>query len=104
MSVPENGVEGPIIWADCEMTGLNLAKDALIEIAVIVTDSALNPLGEGIDLVIKPPAEALDQMSDFVRQMHTDSGLLHHLANGVSLEEAQSRVMAYVSKYAPAPG
>jgi oligoribonuclease len=104
MSVPENGVTDPIIWIDCEMTGLDLAKDALIEVAVIVTDSALTPLGDGIDLVVKPPDEALAQMSDFVRQMHTASGLLQQLAGGVTLAEAQAQVMAYVLKHAPAEG
>jgi oligoribonuclease len=81
------------------MTGLDLAKDALIEIAVVVTDSQLNPLGQGIDLVIKPPAAALDQMGDFVRQMHTASGLLDLLPGGVTLAQAQDQVMAYVRQY-----
>ncbi|MDR1513266.1 MAG: oligoribonuclease [Propionibacteriaceae bacterium] len=104
MSVPENGVSDPIVWVDCEMTGLDLAKDALIEIAVVVTDSDLTPLGDGIDLVVKPPAEALAQMSDFVRQMHTTSGLLERLATGVTLAQAQSQVMAYVRQYVSQEG
>jgi oligoribonuclease len=104
VSVPENGVADPIVWADCEMTGLDLVKDALIEIAVIVTDSDLQPLGEGIDIIIKPPAQALDQMSDFVRQMHTASGLLEQLADGVTLAEAQAQVMDYVRLHVPQEG
>jgi oligoribonuclease len=101
MSLPETGVTDPIVWVDCEMTGLDLAKDALIEIAVIVTDSALNPLGAGLDLIIKPPPAALDQMSDFVREMHAASGLLDELPQGITLAQAETEVMAYVQAHAP---
>ena len=73
-----------IVWIDCEMTGLSLTADALIEVAALVTDFELNQLGDGIDLVIKPPVEALEQMDDFVRNMHTSSGLLEELAAGAS--------------------
>src|SRR6266550_1251093 len=69
-----------LVWIDCEMTGLDLARDALIEIACLVTDGDLAVLDEGIDLVIKPPAEAIDNMLDVVREMHTASGLLQELA------------------------
>lgn len=96
MSVPERGVTDPIVWVDCEMTGLDLTTDALIEIAVVVTDSNLVQLGEGVDIIIKPPSAALEQMTDLVRRMHTTSGLLDELDNGVSLVQAQSQVMAYV--------
>ena len=65
-----------LVWIDCEMTGLDLAHDALIEIACLVTDGDLTVLDEGVDLVIKPPAEAIDNMLDVVREMHTASGLL----------------------------
>src|SRR5579859_6608138 len=92
-----------LVWIDCEMTGLNLERDALIEIACLVTDSALDVLDEGIDLVIKPPAEALDQMEDVVREMHTSSGLLAELAAGVTLAEAQDQVLAYVRRYISEP-
>ena len=85
-----------LVWIDCEMTGLDLARDALIEIACIVTDGQLAAVDEGIDLVIKPPAEALDNMPDVVRDMHTSSGLLDELAAGITLEEAQGQVLAYV--------
>jgi oligoribonuclease len=78
------------------MTGLDLASDALVEIACVVTDRDLNELDEGIDLVIKPPAEALDHMPDLVRQMHTSSGLLTELAAGMTLAEAQDQVLGYV--------
>jgi oligoribonuclease len=85
-----------LVWIDCEMTGLDLARDALIEIACIVTDGQLTAVGDGIDLVIKPPAEALDNMPEVVRDMHTASGLLGELAAGITLAEAQEQVMAYV--------
>ena len=78
------------------MTGLDLASDALVEIACVVTDRDLNELDEGIDLVIKPPAEALDHMPDLVRDMHTTSGLLTELAAGMTLAEAQDQVLGYV--------
>ncbi|MBG6085868.1 oligoribonuclease [Zhihengliuella flava] len=93
-----------IVWIDCEMTGLSLEADALIEVAVLVTDPELNILGEGVDVVIKPPAEALTQMNDFVRQMHTDSGLLNVLDDGVSMSEAVRRVMEYIKQWVPEPG
>jgi oligoribonuclease len=77
-----------LVWIDCEMTGLDIERDALIEIACVVTDSELNLLDDGIDVIIKPPAEALDQMSDVVRDMHTKSGLLVDLPGGVTIAEA----------------
>ncbi len=85
-----------LVWIDCEMTGLDLARDALIEIACIVTDGQLNAADEGVDLVIKPPAEALDTMPEVVREMHTASGLLGELPSGITLAEAQEQVLAYV--------
>jgi oligoribonuclease len=87
------------VWIDCEMTGLDLERDALIEVAALVTDFDLNILGEGVDIVIKPPAEALEQMDDFVRNMHTKSGLLAELDAGVTLEEAQQAVLDYAREH-----
>jgi oligoribonuclease len=92
-----------LVWIDCEMTGLDLRRDALIEIACLVTDGSLDVLDEGIDLVIKPPPEALDQMEDVVREMHTASGLLNELASGVTLAEAQEQVLGYVRKHISEP-
>jgi oligoribonuclease len=92
-----------LVWIDCEMTGLDLERDALIEIACLVTDGKLDVLGDGLDLVIKPPPEALDQMEDVVREMHTSSGLLTELAAGITLAEAQDQVLAYVRKYIAEP-
>jgi oligoribonuclease len=92
-----------LVWIDCEMTGLDLARDALIEIACLVTDSNLVVLDEGLDLIIKPPAEALDQMEDVVREMHTASGLLAELPSGITLAEAQDQVLAWVRRYVREP-
>ena len=92
-----------LVWIDCEMTGLSTVNDALVEIAVLVTDSELNVLGDGVDIVIKPPQAALDQMDDFVRDMHTKSGLIDALNQGVTLAEAEAQVLEYVRKYSPEP-
>src|SRR5690625_1289879 len=83
------------------MTGLDLKNDALIEVAVIITDGQLNAVDDGIDLVIKPPQAALDQMSDFVREMHTVSGLITELDAGTTMEDAQAQVLEYVKNWIP---
>ncbi|MCK0111629.1 oligoribonuclease [Ornithinimicrobium sp. F0845] len=83
------------------MTGLDIVNDALIEVATLVTDFELNVLGEGVDLVIRPPEAALAIMGDFVRQMHTDSGLLDKLAEGTTIEDAQTQVLDYVRHWVP---
>jgi oligoribonuclease len=92
-------VNDRLVWIDCEMTGLDYVSDALIEIACVVTDFDLNPLGEGVDLVIKPPAEAVEQMVDFVRSMHEKSGLLTELDSGITLADAEQQVLAYVREH-----
>ena len=92
-----------MVWADCEMTGLDLAGDALVEVAALVTDGELNVLGEGVDVIIKPSDEALAQMGDFVRTMHATSGLLDQLATGVTMAEAEERVLEYVREFVPEP-
>ncbi len=93
-----------LVWIDCEMTGLSLEHDALVEVAALVTDYELNVLGEGVDLVIKPPQAALEQMNDFVRDMHTSSDLISELDAGLSLDEAQEQVLEYVREHVPEPG
>ena len=85
------------------MTGLDLASDALVEIACVVTDGDLNEADEGIDLIIKPPAEALDHMPELVRAMHTASGLLNELAGGMTLAEAQDQLLSYVRGHVREP-
>jgi oligoribonuclease len=92
-----------LVWIDCEMTGLDIERDALIEIACLVTDGELNILDEGVDVIIKPPAEAVDQMSDVVRTMHTTSGLLEELGQGVTVGEAQEIVLSYVQQHIKEP-
>jgi oligoribonuclease len=96
-------VNDRLVWIDCEMTGLDLRRDALIEVAALVTDSELNVLGDGVDVVIKPPPETLTTMVDIVRDMHTTSGLLDELAGGVTLDEAERQVLDYIKKHAPDP-
>ncbi|WP_189305927.1 oligoribonuclease [Streptomyces albospinus] len=93
-----------MVWIDCEMTGLSLASDALIEVAALVTDSELNVLGDGVDVVIRPPAEALTTMPEVVRQMHTTSGLLAELDGGTTLEAAEAQVLDYIKQHVPEPG
>ena len=94
-----------LVWIDCEMTGLDLDKEALIEVAVLVTDGELNVLGDGVEVVIAPPAEQLPGllagMDEVVRKMHTASGLLEELPNGIPMAEAQERVLAYVREHVP---
>lgn len=85
------------------MTGLDISRDALIEVAVLVTDSELNVLGDGVDVVIRPPDEALASMNDFVREMHTTSKLLDVLPEGRTLEAAETEVMAYIRQWVPEP-
>ncbi|MEA5456492.1 oligoribonuclease [Sinomonas sp. JGH33] len=92
-----------IVWIDCEMTGLDIARDALIEVAVLVTDAELNILGDGVDVVIRPTDEALAGMNDFVREMHTTSKLLDELPAGLTLDAAQAEVMAYIRAWVPEP-
>src|SRR5262249_12314216 len=92
-----------VVWIDCEMTGLDIERDALIEVACLVTDGELNLRDAGIDVIIKPPAEALDQMSDVVRTMHTASGLLTDLAGGVTLAEAAEAGLGYVKQHVAEP-
>ena len=91
-----------IVWIDCEMTGLDVDRDGLCEIAVIVTDFELRPLDPGLEVIINPGDEALAGMNDFVREMHTASGLLPRLADGATLEEAEARVLAYLARFVTA--
>ena len=91
-----------LVWIDCEMTGLDLAKDALIEVAVIVTDSELNPLDDGLDVIIHAEDAVLDAMIPFVANMHASSGLTDEVrASTVTLAEAQRLVLEYVKAHVP---
>ena len=93
-----------LIWIDCEMTGLSLEKDVLVEIAVLVTDSELNVIGEGVDVVIKATPEQLAGMNEFVTTMHTTSGLITEIPKGISVKEAEDRVIAYLESASTQPG
>jgi oligoribonuclease len=85
-----------LIWIDCEMTGLDLEKDVLVEIAVLVTDSELNVIGEGIDLVIAATPEQIAGMNEFVTQMHTNSGLITEIPTGISVSAAEDLIIKYL--------
>ena len=90
-----------LVWIDCEMTGLDLTSDVLIEVAALVTDGELNVLGDGVDVIVKPAPAALGQMTDFVREMHAKSGLLDVLDEGLDLATAEEQVLAYIREYVP---
>jgi len=93
--------DAPLVWIDCEMTGLDIDADALVEVACLVTDAELNVLGDGVSVVIKPSATALAQMGEFVTNMHVESGLLPELEHGTTMADAQQQVLDYVKQYAP---
>lgn len=91
-----------LVWVDCEMTGLDLGKDQLVEIAVIVTESDLTELDSGLNIIIRPAdMSVLDSMDEVVREMHTASGLLEEIPNGVTLAEAEEKVLDYVRQHVP---
>ncbi|MFB9904990.1 oligoribonuclease [Allokutzneria oryzae] len=91
-----------LVWIDCEMTGLDLGKDALIEIAALVTDADLNVLGEGVDIVIHADDKVLESMPDVVRDMHAKSGLTEEVRrSAVTLDEAERAVLDYVREWVP---
>ncbi len=94
-----------LVWIDCEMTGLDLRRDALIEIAALVTDGELNVLGEGIDVVISCEESALENMPEVVRDMHARSGLTDEVrASTVTVAEAEQQVLTYLREHVPDPG
>jgi oligoribonuclease len=93
-----------LIWIDCEMTGLDLEKDVLVEIAVLVTDSELNVIGEGIDLVIAATPEQLAGMNEFVTQMHTNSGLITEIPTGISVSAAEEAIIKYLESASTVAG
>jgi oligoribonuclease len=90
-----------LVWIDCEMTGLDLAIDELVEVAVVITDFDLVPVDAGFAVVIKPDQSAWDNMGDFVRTMHTESGLIDEVPRGVSLADAEFAVLEYILKFVP---
>ena len=99
--VPDPGQR--IVWIDCEMTGLSLTDDALVEIACVVTEGDLTALDDGISIVIRPPDEPLAAMDPFVVDMHEKSGLILEIPDGVTLQEAADQVLAYIKSHVPEP-
>jgi len=93
-----------LVWIDCEMTGLDLDVDELVEIAVVVTDFDLRILDPGFSIVIKPDDSALASMSEFVTDMHRSSGLLDEIPHGVSLADAEFQALEYIQRFAPVEG
>ncbi len=90
-----------LVWIDLEMTGLDPSHDEICEIACIVTDGELNELDEGITLVVKPSDAPLATMDDVVVKMHHDSGLIHEIPHGTTVDDAQAQVLAYVMQHVP---
>ncbi len=111
-NAPENAAENAggsaddrLVWLDLEMTGLDVSRHVIVELAVLVTDAALEPLDDGIDLVIHQPANVLAEMDGYVTKMHTRSGLLEAIAaSSISLEDAGARALAYVRTHVPEAG
>ena len=90
-----------IVWVDCEMTGLDVSVDEICEIAVVVTDQELNEAHEGLQIVVKPSRKALKNMGEFVTNMHTESGLIDEIPNGVSISQAEDEVLEYIRQWIP---
>ena len=91
-----------LVWIDCEMTGLDLGSDLLIEVAALVTDGELNVLGDGVDVVIGASEDELSRMPDVVRDMHASSGLTQEvIASAVTVQEAEQQVLAYIKQWVP---
>jgi oligoribonuclease len=100
--VAEVNADDRLVWIDLEMTGLEVDRDVIVEIACIVTDSELNALDDGIQLIVHADAEALTQMGDFVREMHTKSGLLPDIASSdIDVPAAQKAVLEYIRVHVP---
>ncbi len=99
-----SAVRDELVWIDCEMTGLDLGSDKLIEIAVLVTDAELNILGEGVDVVIHADDAALGGMIDVVTRMHTRSGLIDEVkASTIDVPTAEAMVLDYIRTHVKQP-
>ena len=93
-----------LVWIDCEMTGLDIAIDELVEVAVVITDYDLVPVDPGFSIVIKPDQDALNNMGEFVTTMHRESGLLDEIPSGVTLADAEYAVNEYILRFVPSAG
>jgi len=96
-----NPPSGRMVWIDCEMTGLDPQSDEIVEIACIITEADLSEIDEGVSMVIKPNDAPLAAMDDIVVTMHNESGLIHEIPNGTTLDDAQARVLEYVKQHVP---
>ena len=106
LRVPEptasSGVDDRLVWVDLEMTGLDVETDVIVEIACIVTDASLAAVDDGIELIVHADADALARMNDFVREMHTKSGLLPEIERStVDVTAAQLATLEYVKRHVP---
>lgn len=90
-----------LVWIDCEMTGLSPEADCLVEVAVVITNSELEILDPGFEVVIKPRPDSWANMNDFVRNMHTESGLIDDVENGLELAEAEAQILDYIKQFVP---
>jgi oligoribonuclease len=97
----ENIESDRIVWIDCEMTGLDFKNDLLVEIACVITNAQLEQVTQGLNIVIQAPAERLETMDPFVVNMHTESGLLPEIPNGVTLEAAEEMLFDYITSHIP---
>ncbi len=97
----ENNASDRIVWIDCEMTGLDFKNDLLVEIACVITNAQLEQVTEGLNIVIQAPVERLETMDPFVVNMHTESGLLPEIPNGVTLEVAEELLFDYITSHIP---
>ena len=105
MTGPAAVADDRLVWLDLEMTGLDVTRHVIVEIAALVTDSALEPLDDGIDVIVHQPPAALAEMDDFVRKMHTKSGLLAAIeASPTDLRTAGREVLEYVQQHIAEPG
>src|SRR5919109_2789074 len=97
--------DGRLVWVDLEMTGLDVERHRIVEVAVLVTDARLELLADGLDLVVHQPPEVLAQMDDFVRKMHTKSGLLGEIErSSLTLEKAGKQAVDYITRFVPEAG
>jgi len=105
MASPLSYDDGPLVWVDCEMTGLDPSTDKLIEIAVIITDGRLDPVDEGVDYVIRTEKEVLDNMNEWCINQHGKSGLTSAcLTSPHTHEQVEALVRGYIEKWIPEPG
>lgn len=91
-----------LVWIDLEMTGLDVERHRIVEVAVLVTDAQLEILADGLDLVVHQPPEVMAEMDDFVRKMHTKSGLLGEIErSSLTLDDAGTQAVEYIRQFVP---